>query len=41
MFFCFSVIEGTDFVVNLKAEGVWDSEFKLTGALIDRVESWY
>ena len=36
-----SVIEDTDVVVNAIAEDVWDSEDELTGASIDKVESWY
>ena len=36
-----SVIEGTDAVVNLIAEDVWDYEYELSGALIDKVNSWY
>ena len=38
-FGCLSVIEGTDFFVNLIAEDFWDYEDELTGALIDEVES--
>ena len=33
LFWCFSVIEGTDVVVNWIAEDVWDYEDELTGAL--------
>ena len=35
-----SVIEGTDVVVNLIAEDVWDPEDELTGALIYEVDIW-
>ena len=41
MFWCLSVIEGTDVVVNLISEDVWSYEDELTGDLIDKVESWY
>ena len=40
-FWYLSVIEGTDVVVNLIAEDIWDYEGELTGALIDKVESSY
>ena len=40
LFSCLYFIEGTDVVVNLIAEDVWDSEDELTGDLIDKVESW-
>ena len=40
IFWCLSVAEGTDVVVNLIAEDVWDSEDELTGALSWEVESW-
>ena len=36
-----SLTEGTDVVVNLIADDVWESGGELTGALIDKVESWY
>ena len=36
----FSIIEGTDVVVNLIREYVWYSEDELTGAFIDKVDSW-
>ena len=39
LFWCLYVVEGTDVVVNLIAEYVWDSENELTGALSDKVES--
>ena len=39
-FWCLSVIEGIDVVVNLIAEDVWFSEDELTGALIDKFECW-
>ena len=32
--------KGTDVVVNSIAEDVWDSKYEVTGALIDKVESW-
>ena len=35
-----SVIEGTYVVVTLIAENVWGSGDELTGALIEKVESW-
>ena len=40
LFWYLSVIEGTDFVVNLIAEDVWYYEDELTGDLIDEVEGW-
>ena len=40
-FWCLSVIEGKDVVFSLMAEDVWYYEYKLTGALIEKVESWY
>ena len=40
LFWCLSVIEGADVVVNLIEEDIWDSEDELTGALIDEVDSW-
>ena len=40
MFWCLSVAEGTDVVVNTIAEYVWGSEDELTGALSDKFESW-
>ena len=40
MFWCLSVAEGTDVVVNSIAQDVWDSEDELTGAFSDEVESW-
>ena len=39
MFVCF--IEGTEVVVHLMTENVWGSEDELTGAVVDKVESWY
>ena len=33
--------EGTDVVVNSKADDVWGSEDELTGALSDKFYSWY
>ena len=41
MFWCFSVAEGTDVVVNSIAEDVSYSEDELTVALSDKVESCY
>ena len=41
MFWCLSVAEGTEVVVNSIDEYVWGSEDKLTGVLGDKVESWY
>ena len=41
LFSCFSVVEETDCVVNSIAEDVWGYENELTGALSDKVESWY
>ena len=35
-----SVTEETNFVVNSVADDVWGSEYELTGALSDKVESW-
>ena len=40
LFWCLSVIEGTDVVVNLIAEDVLDYEYELTGALSEKVEIW-
>ena len=40
LFWCLSVIEGTDVVVHLIAENVWGSWDELMGAIIDEVESW-
>ena len=37
LFWCLSLAEGTEIVVNLTAEDVWYSEDELTGALIDEV----
>ena len=37
----FSLIEGTDIIVNLIAYYVWGSEDELTCALSENVESWY
>ena len=41
LFWCFYLAEGTDVVVNLIVEDVWDSEDELTGALSDKFEIWY
>ena len=41
MFWCLSVIEGTDIVVNLIAEDAWYYEDELTGVFSDKVHSWY
>ena len=41
LFWCFSVAEGTDVVVNPIAEYVWGSEDELTGAFSEKVGSWY
>ena len=35
------VAKGTEVVVNSVADDVWGYEDKLTGALSDKVESWY
>ena len=40
LFWCLSVTEGTDVVVNSIADDVWGSEDELTGVLSDKVESW-
>ena len=41
LFLVFSVIEGTDVVVNSIADDVWGYEDELTGVLTEKVESWY
>ena len=41
LFWCLSVAEGTDGVVNSIAEDVWGSEDELTGVLSDKGHSWY
>ena len=41
IFRCFSVSEGTDVVVNSISEDLWGSKDELTGALSEKVESWY
>ena len=41
LFWFLSVTEGTDVVVNSIADDVCGSEYKITGALIDKVGSWY
>ena len=40
LFLFLSVIEGTDFVVNLVDDDVWGSGDELTGVLSEKVESW-
>ena len=37
----FSLIEGTDVVVDSIADDVWESEDKLTITLSDKVDIWY
>ena len=39
LFWCLSVIEVTDVVVDLIVEDVWDYEDEITGALIENFES--
>ena len=39
VFWCLSVTEETDVVVNPIADDVWGSEDELTGVLSDKVES--
>ena len=41
LFWCLSLTEGTDVVVNSVDEDVWGSEDEITGTLSDGVESWY
>ena len=36
----FFLKEGTDVVVNLIADDVWEAEYELRDALSDEVESW-
>ena len=36
-----SITEDTEVNVNLIDDDVWESEGKITGYLIDWVESWY
>ena len=39
---CFlSLTEGTEVIVNSIDDYVWEAKYKITGALIDGVESWY
>ena len=40
LFWCLSVTEGTDVVVNLIDNYVWSSEDEITDVLSDKVESW-
>ena len=35
-----SLTEGTDVVVNLKADDVWGYEDELTGALSEKIDIW-
>ena len=41
LFWCLSVTEGTDAVVNLIADDVWGSKDELTGVYSDKVEICY
>ena len=41
LFYCLYISEGTEVVVNLVSDDFWVSEDELTGALSDKIESWY
>ena len=41
LFYFLSLTEGTEVVVNLIKDDVWEAKYELTGALNDKVDSWY
>ena len=41
LFWFLSLTEGIEIVVNSIADDVWGSEYELTGAQSEKVESWY
>ena len=41
LFYFFSLTEGTEVVVNSMDDDSWEAKYELTGALNDKVDSWY